>query len=69
MKINRVEHQQMVETQRVYSQNLQKEEHYRTVVDENKRIRKTQDIVDQARRTERNKRLGNDKGHNVDIDC
>jgi hypothetical protein len=69
MKINRVEHQQMVEAQRVYTQNLQKEEHYRKVVDENKRIRKTQDIVDQARRTERNKRLGNDKGRNVDIDC
>lgn len=69
MKINRVEYQQMVETQRVYTQNLQKEEHYQQVVEENKRIRKTQDIVDQARKTERNNRLGNDKGQNVDIDC
>ena len=69
MKISRIEHQQMVEAQRVYTQSLRKEEHYRTVVDESKRLRKVQDIADQTLRTERNKRLGKTKGQDVDVDC
>lgn len=69
MKISRVEHQQMVEAQRVYMQSLHKEQHYQQVVEESKRVRKVQDIEDQTLRIERNKRLGNTKGQNVDIDC
>jgi uncharacterized protein involved in propanediol utilization len=69
MKISRIEHQQMVEAQRVYTQNLQKEEHYKKVLDDRKQLCKVQDIVDQTRRIERNKRLGKIKGQNVDVDC
>jgi hypothetical protein len=69
MKVQGIDHQQMLELQRAALVRTNQERHRNQNVEDTNRLRKQSDIRTQELRTERNRRLGNVKGQNVDIDC
>jgi hypothetical protein len=69
MKVQGINHQQMVELQRAALVRTNEEHRHLKEVENTNRLRKQADIRLQELRTERNRRLGNVKGQNVDIDC
>jgi hypothetical protein len=69
MKVQGISHQQMVELQRAAMVKTNQEHRHQQMVEENNRLRRLNDIRMQELRTARNRRLGNTKGQNVDIDC
>ena len=69
MKVQGIDHQQMLELQRAALVRTNQEHRHNKEVEDINRLRKQADIRMQELRTERNKRLGNVKGQNVDIDC
>jgi protein tyrosine/serine phosphatase len=69
MKVQGIDHQQMLELQRAALVRTNQERQHNQNVEDINRLRKETDIKMQELRTERNRRLGNVKGQNVDIDC
>jgi len=69
MKVQGIDHQQMLELQRAALVKTNQEHRHNKEVEYINRLRKQSDIKMQELRTERNRRLGNVKGQNVDIDC
>jgi hypothetical protein len=69
MKVQGIDHQQMLELQRAALVRTNQERHHNKNIEDMNRLRKEADIKLQELRTERNRRLGNVKGQNVDIDC
>jgi len=69
MKVQGIENQQMLELQRSTLIRANEERRHNKEVENINRLRKQTDIKMQELRTERNRRLGNVKGQNVDIDC
>jgi hypothetical protein len=69
MKVQGIDHQQMLELQRAALVRANEERRHNKNIEDMNRLRKEADIKLQELRTERNRRLGNVKGQNVDIDC
>ena len=69
MKVQGINHQQMLELQRSTLVRTNEERRHNKTIEDMNRLRKEADIKLQELRTERNRRLGNVKGQNVDIDC
>jgi hypothetical protein len=69
MKVQGIDHQQMLELQRSTLVRTNEERRHNKTIEDMNRLRKEADIKLQELRTERNRRLGNVKGQNVDIDC
>jgi hypothetical protein len=69
MKVQGIDHQQMLELQRAALVRTNQERHHTKNIEDMNRLRKEADIKLQELRTKRNRRLGNVKGQNVDIDC
>ena len=69
MKVHETNHQRMVEIQRAALVRTHKEQHYAKIVEDAARLRKQNAASLQQARTERNRRLENGNGQNIDIDC
>ena len=69
MKVQGIDHQQMIELQRAALVRTNQERHHNQNIEDINRLRKQADVKMQELRTERNRRLGHVKGQNVDIDC
>ena len=69
MKVQGISHEQMLELQRAALVRTNQERQHNQNIEDTNRLRKQADIKLQELRTERNRRLGNIKGQNVDIDC
>ena len=69
MKVHGTNHQQMVELQRAILIRTQEEQRYAKIIEYAARLRKQYAASMQQARTERNRRLENNKGQNIDIDC
>ena len=69
MKVHETNHQRMVEIQRAILVRTQKEQHYTKILEDAARVRKQNAASLQQARTERNRRLENGNGQNIDIDC
>lgn len=69
MKVHDTTHQRMVEIQRAILIRTQEEQHYAKILEDVARLRKQNAARLQQARTERNKRLENGNGQNIDIDC
>ena len=69
MKVHETNHQRMVEMQRAILLRTQKEQHYAKILEDAARLRKQNAASLQQARTERNRRLENSNGQNIDIDC
>jgi hypothetical protein len=69
MKVHGTNHQQMVELQRAILIRTQEEQRYAKIIEDAARLRKQNAANLQQARTERNSRLENNKGQNIDIDC
>lgn len=69
MKVHETNHQRMVEIQRAILVRTQKEQHYTKILEDAARLRKQNAASLQQARTERNRRLENGNGQNIDIDC
>ena len=69
MKVHGTNHQQMVELQRAILIRTQEEQRYAKIVEDAARLRKQNVARLQQARTERNRRLENSKGQNIDLDC
>lgn len=69
MKVQGINHQQMLELQRSTLVRTNEERRHNKTIEDMNRLRKEADIKLQELRTERNRRLGNTKGQNIDIDC
>lgn len=69
MKVHDTTHQRMVEIQRAILIRTQEEQHYAKILEDVARLRKQNAARLQQARTERNKRLENVNGQNIDIDC
>lgn len=69
MKVHGTNHQQMVELQRAILIRTQEEQRYAKIIEDAARLRKQNAASMQQARTERNRRLENNKGQNIDIDC
>ena len=69
MKVHGTNHQQMVELQRAILVRTHEEQHYAKILEDAARLRKQNAANLQQARTERNSRLENGKGQNIDIDC
>ena len=69
MNVQGINHQQMLELQRSTLVRTNEERRHNKTIEDMNRLRKEADIKLQELRTERNRRLGNTKGQNIDIDC
>lgn len=69
MKVHGTNHQQMVELQRAILIRTQEEQRYAKIIEDAARLRKQNAANLQQARTERNSRLENNKGQNIDLDC
>ena len=69
MKVHGTNHQQMVELQRAILIRTQEEQRYAKIIEDAARLRKQNVARLQQARTERNRRLENSKGQNIDLDC
>lgn len=69
MKVHGTNHQQMIELQRAIIIRTQEEQRYAKIIEDAARLRKQNAANLQQARTERNSRLENNKGQNIDLDC
>ena len=69
MKVHGTNHQQMIELQRAILIRTQEEQRYAKIIEDAARLRKQNAANLQQARTERNSRLENNKGQNIDLDC
>jgi hypothetical protein len=69
MKVHDTTHQRMIEMQQAALVRTHKEQHYAKIVEDVARLRRQNAASLQQARTERNRRLENSNGQNIDIDC
>ena len=69
MKVHGTNHQRMVEIQRAALVRTHQAQRYAKILEDAARLRKQNAASLQQARTERNRRLENGNGQNIDIDC